>query len=82
MTVLFPIPELLMLALFVAGLLWLIVELAVKDLKSLRRMLSDTEAFARDPAARPGFRVSRLRPARVLDLLHTKFATIRPTRKS
>jgi len=79
---LFPFPELVMLALFVTGLLWLIIELAIKDVRALHRMLSDAEAFAREPARRLGFRVSRLRPARVLELLHTKFAAVRATRKS
>jgi hypothetical protein len=81
-TPLFPIHELVMLALFITGLVWLIGELALKDLKSLRSMLTDLETFARTPTERPGFRISRFRPAGMLERLQTKLATVRATRRS
>jgi hypothetical protein len=81
-TTLFPIHELVMLALFVAGLVWLIGELALKDRKSLGSMFTNTEAFARAPTERSGFRVLRLRPARMLERLQTKLATVRAARRS
>jgi hypothetical protein len=81
-TALFPFHEVVMLALFVVGLMWLLGDLAMKDLKSVFKMFGDSEAFARAPTERPGFRVSRFRPAGVLETLQTKLATARSARKS
>ncbi len=81
-TALFPVHELVMLALFVAGLLWLLGDFAIKDLKSFFRMLGDSEAFARAPNERSGYRVWRFRPSGVLERLQTKLATARSARKS
>ena len=81
MSALFPIPELLMLGLFVAGLVWLVVEMALRDPKSLETMLQDTEAFARERPRRPAFQRLRFGSLRSLSAM-LRIAAARLARRS
>jgi hypothetical protein len=50
-----PVPfnglEIVMTVAFVAGLVWLVLDIAINDIGMLKAMWRDTEAFAREPAA-------------------------------
>ena len=83
MSSLFPASELLMLGAFVGGLIWLVMELAFRDSKGLRRMLTDSEGFAREAAQRPDFdRVNLGLVRRTIARALAVLVAIRPERRS